>query len=132
MKPIRMKEMIRYSFAQRLLSSHGSPTEKPMFTSAISTSELNSTPLADIMSFLGANSVILGGSFYCWSISTDINDKTLKDISDLRILLVQRKLQAERNMRMKDKRLAKKKIHNTVVFSIVVGTLLTALFWKKQ
>jgi hypothetical protein len=95
MKTIRMKEMIRYSFAQRFLSSHGSPTEKPIFTSAISTLELNSTLLADTMPFLGACSVILGVYFYCGSTIIDINerlDKTLRDISDVQILLVQRKL----------------------------------------
>ena len=131
MKTIRMNEMIRYSFARRFLSSHGSPTEKPIFTSAISTVELNSTLLADTMPFLGAYSVILGVHFYCGPIFIDINerlDKTSRDFSDVQILLFQRKMQAERETRMKDKELAEKKIQDIkIVFSIVGGNLLTAL-----
>ena len=134
MKTIRMKEMIRYSVTQRFLSSHESPTEKPIFTSAISTLELNFTLLADTMPFLGAHSVILGAYFDCGSIIIDIKerlDKTLRETSDMQILLVQRMLQAERNARMKDKESAERKIQDIkIVFSIVGGTLLIALFWK--
>ena len=56
------------------------------------------------MPLLVAISVVIGGSFYCGSIITGLNGrlKTLKDVSDVETLLVESKLNAEKDMRKKD------------------------------